>query len=84
MTNKMLVDVSALQMHGTDTGSASFQIASLTQEISKLTGHLSVFKKDTASRRSLLKKVAARKKFLKYLERTNKDMYKKVRDALHL
>ncbi len=84
MVNSKHADVSTLQLHGTDTGSASFQIASLTHEISKLTGHLSLYKKDFASRRSLLKKVAMRKKFLKYLERTNKDMHKKVKEVLHL
>lgn len=50
-----------------DTGSIQGQIALLTEEITVLTNHLNLNKKDQVSRRALLTKVGRRKRFLKYL-----------------
>lgn len=73
-----------LKKHSTDTGSSQVQIALLTADIDRLTGHVSANKKDFSSRRGLLKKVATRKRFLKYLKRTDEQEYKKVLAVLGL
>ncbi len=54
-----------------DTGSAEVQIAILTKQISVLTEHLKINKKDHSSRLGLLKMVGKRKRLLAYLRRTN-------------
>ena len=66
-----------LKKHSNDTGSSQVQIALLTTDILRLTGHWNANKKDSSSRRGLLKKVATRKRFLKYLKRTDEQEYKK-------
>ena len=73
-----------LRMHSTDTGSSAVQVVGLSQEIEKLTAHLTKNKKDFSSRRSLLKKVAARKIHLKYLKRRDEEQYKLVLSTLGL
>ena len=73
-----------VQKHEKDTGSTAVQIVGLTQEIELLTKHLFVYKKDFSCRRSLLKKVAARKRFFRYLEKTDTVMYEKVKSLLEL
>ena len=77
-------NVETLRKHDKDTGSSSMQILGLTNDITHLTKHLEGHKKDFNCRRSLLKKVATRKKFLKYLKRTNVDAYKTVVSTLGL
>ena len=67
-----------------DTGSSQVQIVNLTKEIAHLSGHTAKNKKDYSANRSILKKVATRKKFLKYLKRTDVVMYKKVLAAVGL
>lgn len=66
----------------TDTGSIEVQIALLTEEIEELVSHLKNHKKDIDAKRSLLKKVAQRKKFLEYLKRNNKKSYDKIKKIL--
>jgi small subunit ribosomal protein S15 len=73
-----------LKLHSNDTGSSSVQVAILSAEITQLTQHLNVNKKDYSSRRSLLKKVAARKIHLKYLKRRDEDKYRLVITTLGL
>ncbi len=73
-----------LKKHDKDTGSSQIQIANLTADIARLTLHVSSNKKDASSRRGLLKKVAIRKKFLKYLKNTDVQEYKKVLSVLGL
>ena len=73
-----------LKLHPNDTGSSSVQIVGLSEEIEKLTVHLTKNKKDFSSRRSLLKKVAARKIHLKYLKRRDEEQYKLVTSTLGL
>jgi len=73
-----------LKKHSKDTGSSQVQIGLLTADIDRLTAHVSVNKKDFSSRRGLLKKVAIRKRFLKYLKRTDESEYKKVLTVLGL
>ena len=73
-----------LKKHAQDTGSSQVQIALLTQDITRLTQHVNENKKDYSSRRSLVKKVASRKKFLKYLKRTDVQEHRKVLTVLGL
>jgi len=74
----------SLKLHDKDTGSSAVQIADLSTQISKLTIHMQQNKKDFACRRTLLKNVAERKKFLKYLQRTDLAKYNLVLETLEL
>jgi small subunit ribosomal protein S15 len=67
-----------------DTGSAEVQVAILTRQISDLTEHLKVHKKDFASRRGLLKMVARRTNLLRYLQRIDRPRYQKLIQELGL
>lgn len=55
------------QLHKMDTGSSQVQISILTHEIKQLSAHLKNNLKDIVCRRSLLAKVARRKRLQKYL-----------------
>jgi len=70
--------------HEKDTGSSEVQIALLTEEIKNLTEHLKIHKKDFSSRRGLLRKVAERRKLLKYLEKENAESFADLVDKLKL
>lgn len=67
-----------------DTGSVPVQIALLQKEIENLTLHLKQARKDIPAKRSLLKKVAKRKKLLNYLQKNNPDLYQKIVKKLGL
>ena len=71
-------------INAVDTGSASVQIALLTQRILYLTSHVNNNHNDKAARYALLVLVAKRNKFMKYLKRTNEEEYNKVITALGL
>ena len=58
-----------------DTGSPEVQIALLSGAIEQLNGHFQVHKKDNHSRQGLLKKVALRRKLLKYFKGVNLQGY---------
>ena len=58
-----------------DTGSPEVQIALLSGDIEQLNGHFRVHKKDNHSRQGLLKKVALRRRLLKYLKARNLQAY---------
>lgn len=70
--------------HDGDTGSPEFQISLLWDEIQYLQAHLQLHPKDYDAKRSLLKKVAKRRTFLKYLKGKNLDIYLKVSKKLWL
>jgi len=77
MLNKVEKDkiIAKYKTHASDTGSSEVQIAILTEEITRLTGHLKTHKKDFSSRRGLLKKVGLRRRLLKYLQKENEKSY---------
>lgn len=77
-------DISALQLHEKDTGSADVQIALLTKRINELTDHFKTHVKDHSSRRGLLRMVATRRKLLDYLKRTNGARYQAALEKLNL
>ncbi len=66
------------QRHATDTGSPEFQVWSLTEEITMLQWHLKDHSKDFDAKRSLLKKVAKRRRFLKYIKNRDLESYSKL------
>ncbi len=67
-----------------NTGSIESQIALLTRRILDLTEHAKVNKKDTNSRRGLLKMVGQRRKLLKYLQRTDLEGYRSLVEKLQI
>jgi len=71
-------------MSANDTGSSAVQVAILTADINLLQGHCKNNHKDYSSRRGLLKKVSERKAHLKYLLRTNKELYQDLLKRLNL
>lgn len=66
----------------TNTGSASVQVALLTERINHLTEHLKGHKKDFHSRRGLLLMVARRQKLLKYLNKNDVAGYRQLTEKL--
>ena len=67
-----------------DTGSPEVQIALLTERITYLTSHFKVHKKDHHSRRGLLKLVGRRRRLMRYLQNTDYNRYKTIKEALGL
>ena len=76
--------IKKFRTHESDTGSPQVQIAILTEEVKELTNHLKTHRKDFSSRRGLVKKVAERRRLLKYLERENEAAYRKILEELGL
>ncbi len=68
----------------TDTGSPSVQVALITERIQYLSRHQETAPKDHSTKRGLAMLVAKRKRFLAYIEKHNKEEYKKVIKALGL
>ena len=58
-----------------DTGSASVQIAVISERIKNLTEHFKTHKKDNHSKRGLVALVNKRKKLLNYLSKKNNSEY---------
>ena len=65
-----------------DTGSTEVQIALLTARISALTEHLKNHPKDNHTRRGLLKLVGKRKGLLNYLEKTDLEKFRELKNEL--
>jgi len=78
------INVAEFKTHEKDTGSAEYQVASLTDRILDLTEHLKVHKKDKASKRGLLKMVSDRRKLLKYVKNKDEARYTKLIQGLGL
>ena len=70
--------VAAHRLHESDTGSPEVQIAILTEDVTNLTEHLRMHKKDFHSRRGLLKKVGKRRRLLDYLKRKDIESYRQL------
>ena len=65
-----------------DTGSTEVQIALLSERIKHLTEHLKVHPKDNHTRRGLLKLVGQRKGLLRYLEKTDLEKFRSLKQEL--
>ena len=70
--------------HEKDTGSASVQIALLTELINSLSGHFKTHKKDHHSRRGLLIMVSLRRRLLEYLKKSDDAEYHAIIKKLDL
>lgn len=67
-----------------DTGSPEIQIAILVKEVEKLQGHLGENKHDSPAKRSILSKIAKRRRLLRYLSTHNPDRYGEIIKSLGL
>ncbi len=67
-----------------DTGSTEVQVALLTERIRHLTEHLKTHPKDNHTRRGLLKMVGQRKRLLRYLEKTDLEKYRALKEKLEI
>lgn len=67
-----------------DTGSPEVQVALLTYRINHLNEHLKVNKKDSHSRRGLLKMVGKRRGLLNYLKDKDIERYRNLIASLNL
>lgn len=76
--------VEEYRAHDSDTGSAEVQVALLTGEISGLTEHLKLHKRDHHSRRGLLMKVGQRRRLLNYLNKEDIERYRTLIKRLGL
>jgi len=76
--------IAPFKKHDKDNGSVEVQIAILTWEIERLKEHLAENHKDIDAKRSLLKKVAKRKKLVSYLKTRDFDSYKNIIKKLKL
>ena len=84
MNKDLQAFIKPFQRHEKDNGSPEVQIAILTWEIQKLQEHINNHHHDVDAKRALLKKVARRKKFLKYLKENDLDRYMFVSKKLKL
>ena len=69
---------------GKDSGSASVQVAILSERIRNLTEHLKDHKKDFGSRRGLLAMVGQRRSLLDYIKAGDITVYKDLIERLGL
>lgn len=76
--------IAPYKRHDKDNGSPEVQIAILHFEIAKLQEHIDGHMQDIDAKRSLLKKVARRRKFLKYLKDTDLESYNSITKKLKL
>ena len=83
MTDKQKV-IEKFKTGSSDTGSASVQVALLTNRIKELTKHFKLHKHDFHSMRGLIKLVSQRKKLLSYMKRKNQEGYQKIVKDLSL
>lgn len=70
--------VSKYQVNPKDTGSASVQVALITDRLEQLQGHFQAHKKDFHSQRGLLKLVGRRRRLLDYLKRSDLHRYRQL------
>ena len=70
--------------HSKDTGSASVQVALLSEKINYLSEHFKTHRKDFHSRRGLLMMIGKRRRLLAYLKKTNPQKYEETINKLNL
>ncbi|MBM4211584.1 MAG: 30S ribosomal protein S15 [Gammaproteobacteria bacterium] len=67
-----------------DFGATGVQVGFLTLRIKELTEHLRKNPKDLSTQRGLKQKVEDRKKLIKYLKRSNLELFHKVVEAFSI
>lgn len=85
-TNKLAIEKARQQFrqHDKDTGSAEYQIATLTTRILYLTEHAKRNPKDHASTRGLVKLVGQRRRFLRYLKKEDRTRFDNIIAGLNI
>lgn len=68
--------IAKLARNKKDVGSPEVQVSILTERIKEVTEHTKEHKHDFMARRGLMQMVGKRKRLLKYLERTDFELYK--------
>ena len=76
--------ISEYQRSASDTGSPEVQVALLTANITVLSEHFKVHKKDNHSRQGLLRMVNQRRKLLDYLRNKDINRYRELISKLGL
>ena len=76
--------IKSFKVNEKDTGSASVQVALLTERINSLSGHFKSHKKDHHSRQGLLRMVSVRRRLLDYLKRKDEKGYQDLIKKLDL
>ena len=76
--------ISKLARSKKDVGSPEVQVSILTTRILEVTEHLKNNKHDFMARRGLMQMVGKRKRLLKYLEKTDFELYKETVSKLGL
>ena len=76
--------IKSVSVHNKDVGSASVQIALLSEKINKLSERFKKFSKDKHSSRGLAQSVNKRKRLLSYLSKNNPEVYKDLIKKLNL
>jgi len=76
--------IEKFKAHPEDTGSASVQIALITERINSLAEHFKTHKKDIHSRRGLLSLVGKRRRLLNYLKKKSPKKYEQSLKELNL
>jgi small subunit ribosomal protein S15 len=72
---KKATAIKSAQVHKSDTGGASVQVAVLTERIKELTDHLKTHKHDYMARRGLLQMVGKRRRLLRYIAERDSQGY---------
>ena len=68
--------IQATARNAKDVGSSEGHVSILTERIKEVTEHVKVNKHDFMARRGLMQMVGRRKRLLKYLEKTDFELYK--------
>ena len=76
--------IEKFKKHPKDTGSASIQVALLSERIKYITDHLKKHKKDFHTRRGLLTLVGRRRRLLDYLKKKDVPGYEEILKELDL
>ena len=76
--------VSEYQRSASDSGSPEVQVALLTANITELSEHFKIHKKDNHSRQGLLRMVNRRRKLLDYLKNKDVNRYRELISKLGL
>lgn len=74
-TEKKQAAIKSAQVHKSDTGGSSVQVAVLTERIKELTEHLKEHKHDYMARRGLLQMVGRRRRLLRYIAERDSQGY---------
>lgn len=73
-----------VKRHTNDNGSPEVQIVLLSESIFTLQAHIEANHHDVDAKRSLLRKVAKRRSFLRYLKDNNMERYTYITELLNL